>query len=152
MLSHLIFSSVPEQVPFGLEILTLPEENSSWLTCLLQNQPCKMPWSKDPMQSKLALGFASTYILHELDTNMTLFSRAYPEPNATESSQLLLMQSEKVDTVLKIIQNSSQSLSEPPWHRPLSWLTSQTQDWTERISLPSFYSANSEVMPILTNQ
>jgi len=47
-LSHLICSSVPEQVPFGLEILTLPEEISSWLTSLLQNQPCKMQWSKEP--------------------------------------------------------------------------------------------------------
>jgi len=154
-LSHLICSSVPEQVTFGLEILTLPEEISSWLTCLLQNQPCKMQWSKEPMQSRLVLGFASISTLHQSDTSMTHASRVYPEPNDTESSPLLPTQSERVDTALKITQNSNQSQSEPPWiawHIPLSWLTSQTQDWTEKISLPSFYSANSEVMPTLTNQ
>jgi hypothetical protein len=34
-LSQLILSSVPNQVPFGLRIQALPEEKSSWLTCLL---------------------------------------------------------------------------------------------------------------------
>jgi hypothetical protein len=58
-LSSLISSSVPEQVPFGIQIQTLPDEISSWVTCLLQNQPFKMQWSKEPMQSKLALGLAS---------------------------------------------------------------------------------------------
>jgi len=42
----------------------------------------------------------------------------------------------------------------PPWivwHRPFSWRTSQTQDWTEKASLSSFYNANLEATPTQTN-
>lgn len=48
MLTNLIASSVPQQVPFGLQILPLPTEISFWLICLLPSQPQKEQWSKVP--------------------------------------------------------------------------------------------------------
>jgi len=64
VLSNLLKLSVPDQVPFGLEISPLPADFSSLLTLLLQNQPQKDPWLKAPKRSKLALGLAtnSTWI------------------------------------------------------------------------------------------
>jgi hypothetical protein len=38
------------------------------------------------------------------------------------------------------------------WHRPLSWLTSLTQDWTTKGSLHSFYSDNYKTTLITTHQ
>jgi hypothetical protein len=120
-LSLLIISSVLlEQVPFGLEIQNLPNKISSWLTCLLQNLPSKMQWSKEPMRSKIAL---------RQDTNFYLQS-------------------------IGCHQDICQNQSMPPWivwHRPFSWRTSQTQDWTEKASLSSFYNANLEATPTQTN-
>lgn len=48
ILSNLLILSVPDQVPFGLEISPLPAEIASWLTLLLQNQPQREPWLKEP--------------------------------------------------------------------------------------------------------
>jgi hypothetical protein len=55
-LTQLITSSLPEQVPFGFQIHPLPREIISWLTSLLQNQPCKEQWLKQLTQRKLLLG------------------------------------------------------------------------------------------------
>jgi hypothetical protein len=153
-LSLLIKSSVPEQVSFGLEIHHLPNEISSWLICLLQNQPSTKQWSKEPTRSKIALGLDTNITSVPLDANKIYSLNPLQEPNIITSSQHLLTQSEKVDIAIKITQDSNQNQSEPPWiawHRPLSWLTSPTQDWTERINLQLFYSANSEATQTLTN-
>jgi hypothetical protein len=40
-LASLLESHVPEQVPFGLKIIPLPNEIDSWLICLLQNRSRK---------------------------------------------------------------------------------------------------------------
>jgi len=84
---------------------------------------------------------------------MTHTSNHSPEPNVTGFSRHLLTQSEKVDLALNIIKLSSPSQSVPPWitwHRPLSWLTSPTQDWTEKINLHSFYNASLDTTPTQT--
>ncbi len=58
-----------------------------------------------------------------------------------------------IETLL-VHQDICQNQSMPPWivwHRPFSWRTSQTQDWTEKASLSSFYNANLEATPTQTN-
>jgi hypothetical protein len=55
-LTLLLKSRVPQQVPFGFRIYPLPIEISSWLICLLQNQPFEEAWSKEQTRSKLSLG------------------------------------------------------------------------------------------------
>jgi hypothetical protein len=55
-LTYLILDSIPEQTPFGLIIYPVPLDIYSWLICLLHNQPSKMPWSQEPIRSKLWLG------------------------------------------------------------------------------------------------
>jgi len=74
VLSEFLVSSIPHQVPFGLNIKPLPKEISSWLTSLLQNLPEKEQWwSKEPMQSSLWLGSITnpTSFLSELATTGT---------------------------------------------------------------------------------
>ena len=48
VLSEFLVSSIPHQVPFGLNIKPLPKEISSWLTSLLQNLPEKEQRLKEP--------------------------------------------------------------------------------------------------------
>jgi hypothetical protein len=48
-LTHLILT-------FLFKIFPLPIEISSWLTCMLQNQPQKEQWNQEPIQSKLLPG------------------------------------------------------------------------------------------------
>jgi hypothetical protein len=154
-LSKLISSSVPDQVPFGLTIQDLPNEISSWLTCLLLNQPSNKQWLKEPTQSKLAHGLDRRPISTLLDVNMISSSNHSQGLNDIAYLQPSLMQSEKVNLVLKTIHASSPNQSVPPWiawHRPLSWLTNPTQDWTEKKNLPLFYNASSEVIQTQTNQ
>jgi hypothetical protein len=144
-LSNLINNFALEQVPFGIEILNLPIEISSWLTYLLQNQPVKEQWSKEQTRSSLYLGAATTHTFYQLDVTKTLSSKNFQEHNDTESWQPLLTQSKKVDLVLNLLNKSKRTQSEPPWimwHRPLSWLTSLTQDWTMKENLHTFYSSN----------
>jgi hypothetical protein len=58
-----------------------------------------------------------------------------------------LTPAEKVDLALESLAlPSNQSQLDPPWkvfHRPLSWLTDQTQGLSGMESLPSFYNGNS---------
>jgi hypothetical protein len=69
-LAFLLESHFPDQAPFGLTILPLPPDIVSWLTCLLLSQLQKEPWSKEQMQSKLALGLATSHIFNPLDYTM----------------------------------------------------------------------------------
>ncbi len=139
ILSQLLLCSVPNQVPFGLRIQALPEEISSWLTCLLWNQPCKRQWLKEPMRCKLTHGLDIQTTSPPLDVSKIHSLTTSHELNDIEYLQHALTPSEGVDLALKITQSSNQNSLEPPWilwHRPLSWLTSLTQDWTERMNLP----------------
>jgi len=99
-LSSLISSSVPEQVPFGIQIQTLPNEICSWLTCLLRNQPFKTQWSKEPTQSKL--GLVSIPTSSQSVATMMHNSSHTQKPNVTGFSWHLLTQAEKVDLALNV--------------------------------------------------
>ncbi len=75
--------------------------------------------------------------------------------NDTKYLQPLLMKSEKVDFAQKLLNQSNKNQLEPPWimwHRPLSWLTSPTPDWTVMGDLHSFYNDNSSSTQTMTNQ
>ncbi len=145
-LIHLIHSKIPHQVPFGLKICQLPQEITSWLTCMLRNLPSKEQWSKEPTQSNLSLGIDIKLTFHQLDCQMT--GSLIPSPLAKNTASLVpsLTPSEKVDLVLKnLVRPSNQNLSEPPWiawHRPTSWLNKQIRDSTPINDLHSFYNAN----------
>jgi hypothetical protein len=94
-LSNLINNSALKQVPFGIEIQNLPTEISSWLTCLLRNQPVKEQWSKEPTRSSLYLGTATSRTSYRLDATKILSSKNFQEPNDTESWQPLPTPSKK---------------------------------------------------------
>jgi hypothetical protein len=153
-LSNMITTFTPKQVPFGIKIQEPAKEISSWLICLLQNQPAKEQWSKVPTRSSLYHGCATETTCLQSDA-MTHTSKVFPEHNAIESWQHLLMHYKKEDLVLELTKPSKQIQSEPPWimrHRPLSWLTSPTQDWTTKVNLHSFYSDNYKTTPITIHQ
>jgi hypothetical protein len=138
----------PDQAPFGLTILPVPPDIISWLTCLLVSQPLKEPWLKEPMQSSFTLGLGSNVTLHPLNSPLIPTLMASPSSKRQKYSEPLLTPSEKVDLVMEsLVLQSSQIQSNPPWmafHRPLSWLTNQTQGWTEMGNLHCFYNDNSK--------
>ncbi len=144
-LTNLIQSRIPNQTPFGFFLSPLPTEICSWLTCLLQNQPPGEVWSKEPQRSKLLLGNNTNSTCYPSELKMTGSLIPSPEAKNTGYSGHLPHPSAKVDFVLENLLNSKVTQIEPPWiayHRPLSWLTDQTQDWTKTATLHSFYNAN----------
>jgi hypothetical protein len=146
-LSYLFKSFVPEQVPFGLRISPLPKEIDSWLTCLLQSQPQKEQWLKEPTRSKFALGADSNSIYYQSASERMTTSTTSHDLKNTKYSEPLLTPCEKVNFALKLLRPSNQTLLDPPWtawHRPSSWLTEQIRDWTPMKNLHSFYSNNLE--------
>jgi hypothetical protein len=144
-LTNFIQSRIPIQTPFGFFLSPLPTEICSWLTCLLQNQPPEEEWSKEPQRSKLSLGNNTNSTCYPSELKMTGSSIPSPEDKNTRYSGPSPHPSAKVDFVLENLLNSKVTQLEPPWiayHRPLSWLTDQTQGWTKTATLHSFYSAN----------
>jgi hypothetical protein len=141
-LAFLLQSHYPDQAPFGLTILPLPPDIVSWLTCQLLSQPQKEPWSKEQTISNFARGIASKTTYPQLGSTMTHTSMNSPKTTKLRSSAPSPSQLEKADLVLKAIINpSSLNQSEPPWTawlRPSSWLTEQTQGWTENINLRNY--------------
>jgi hypothetical protein len=147
-LSHLLASHFPDQAPFGLQILPVPPNIVSWLTCLLLSQPQELPWSKEPTRSRFALGLASKPTSGPSESKETHSSIPSPASRGLRYLAPSPTPSEKAAFVMDhVVKPSSQSPSDPPWtafHRSLSWLTELTQDLTEMGSLHCFYNANSE--------
>jgi hypothetical protein len=83
-LTNLLVSSIPDQVPFGLKILPLHTEISSWLICLLRNQPQKEQWSKVPLRSKFARGGDTLNTLPISESTQIPTSINPPKPRNTE--------------------------------------------------------------------
>jgi hypothetical protein len=153
-LTHLLVSSILDQVPFGLKILPLSTEISSWLTCLLCNQQQKEQWSKVPQRSKISLGNAMNSIYSPSESPQIPTSINSPNHRNTEYSVHSLTQSERVDFAMGNILKLNLDQCEPPWiawHRPTTWLTEQTQGSTPTKSLHSFYKDNLEVIPSTTH-
>jgi hypothetical protein len=147
-LSFLLESHFLEQAPFGLKILPLPLDIVSWLICLLLSQLQKELWLEEQVQSKFALGLDSSYIYNPLDCSQTHILTTSPRTKRSKFSEPSPNPSEKVDYVLEnLINPSNPTWSEPPWIawlRPSSWLVNQTQDWTTKKDLLSFFNDSSE--------
>ena len=138
-MSFLLASNFPDQAPFGLEILPLPNSIVLWATSLLQSRPQQEPWFEEQVRSKFALGLASrpTMTSGKISTGV----------NVIKSSAHLPNPSERVTFLFSLPSLSRLTQSEPPWtswHRPSSWLTDQIQDWIPTESLCSFYNASSK--------
>jgi hypothetical protein len=114
-LANLITSLVPSQVPFDLTIQDLPKEISSWLTCLLLNQPFKEQWSKAPTRSKLSPGPDLKTTCYPSVAKETLFLNNSLHLRDIKTSQPSLTQSEKEDLIRDLLTQSKQNQSEPPW-------------------------------------
>ncbi len=94
-LSNLVQTCVPNQLPFGIFLSPLPTKISLWLTCLLQNQPFREEWSKEPMRSKLSLGNDSGSTYCQLESTMTGFSTLSHGGKGIKSLEDLHLPSEK---------------------------------------------------------
>jgi hypothetical protein len=128
---------------------------SSWLTCLLLNQPLKEHWLKAPIRSKLLHGTDSETTCYPLVAKETLSLNSSLHLRNTKFLQHSLTQSKKVDLAQELLNQSNQKQSEPPWimwHMPLSWLANQTQNRTMMGDLHSFYNLNSSSSQTMTNQ
>lgn len=125
-LTNLITSFLPGQVPFGFHLCPLPTEINSWLISLLQNQPCKEQWSKQPKQSKLSLGLAINVTFNQSGSSMTGTWVTSTDTKNIRSSVPFAMQSTKVDFLLsntELITLDKFDLPSTMCHRPTSWLT-----------------------------
>ncbi len=143
-LTHLILSSVPQQVPFGFQINPIPREIVSWLTNLLQNQPEKEQWSKLQTRNKLSLGLASPPISNPLEYSIHTLPHS-PKIINTEFSVPSDKSSVRADFILNNTTLVNLNQLEPPWimwHRPTDWPTAPTPDWTSMANLHSFYNDN----------
>ncbi len=154
-LTNLISSYAHDQVPFGFSLCQLPTEISSWLTCLLRNQPSTKLWCKEPMRSKLSLGNVINNTSCPSEYTQTGTSTTSPDTKNTESLEPLQQHYEKADLALKKFLPQNQIPYSPPWIawlRPLSWLTELTQGSTQTPTLHSFYNDNFEPTKDLTNK
>ena len=144
-LSKFLLSSVPHQVPFGLNIKPLPSEISSWLISMLQNLPEKERWSKVPTRSSLWHGNATKPTSCLSESQMTGTSTSSRGTRNIKYWARSATQSEKADYILKQSGLINQNQLEPPWimwHRPTSWLEELTQGSTKTRNLLSFYKDN----------
>jgi hypothetical protein len=145
-LSFLLASNFPDQAPFGLEILPLPNSIVSWVTSVLQLSLQEKPWLGEQAKSKFALGLASRTTYCRSESRMMHSWKTSTKVNDTKFSVPLSNPSERVDFLLSLPSISRLTQSEPPWtswHRPSSWLIDQIQDWIPTESFHSFYSASS---------
>jgi hypothetical protein len=62
-LTHLVVSSIPHLVPFGFLLYPIPTEISSWLSCLLRNQPFKEEWCKNKRKASSCLAPLQTVLV-----------------------------------------------------------------------------------------
>jgi hypothetical protein len=113
-LTNLIYSHAIDQVPFGLQLYPLPKEISSWLTCLLRNQPFTTQWSKEPTRSKISLGNATENTYSPLASPQIGSSRISPEDRDTVSLAPLQPPSEMVDSVIRKVLSQSPKPFGPP--------------------------------------
>ncbi len=146
-LTNLITSFLPDQVPFGFHLCPLPTEINSWLISLLQNQPCKEQWSKQPTQSKLSLGLAINATFNQSGSSMTGTWVTSTDTKNIRSSVPFAIQSTKVDFLLSNTELIKLDKFDPPstmWYRPTSWLTDQTPVLIQITNLHSFYSEKSK--------
>jgi hypothetical protein len=153
-LTNLILLDVPEEVTFGFNLFTLPIEIKSWLTCLVWNQPCTEPWSKEPMRSKLSLGADINNTSCQSVLNQTGSLMNSPNIRNRESLEPLLPYLEKVDLVLKKMLLLNQKQFGLPWTallRPLSWSTELTPGSTQTPNFHLFYTDNSELIQLQTH-
>ncbi len=146
-LTQLMLTSVPNQVPFGFKLFQLPSKITSWLICLLRNQPQKQLWNQQQIPSKLSLGTDTSNTSHQLPSQMTFSLKSSPNINESEYLALSHTQFMKTDSILKDLLSSSPGHVEPPsiaWHRPSAWQIDPTQDLTRMENLLYFYTANSK--------
>jgi len=144
-LSNFLISSIPHQVPFGLEIKRLPNEISSWLTLMLRNLPEKEWWSKEPTQGSLWRGSVISHTSCPLESRGTGTWKTSQETRNIKFWAHSATQSEKADYILNKPGLINQNQLEPPWimwHRPTSWLEELNQGSTRTGSLRSFYKDN----------
>jgi hypothetical protein len=124
----MITSFIPEQVPFGFQMCPLPEEIASWLTLLLQNQPCKEQWSKQQTKSKLSHGLDSKSISTQSASLTMITWTTSTNIKNTKYSVHFATPSEKVDFCLRQKSTKAGSVISTLDHVAQT-LTDQTQEW-----------------------
>jgi hypothetical protein len=98
-LTKFILTSVPHQAPNSFKICPSPNEITSWLISLLQNQPQEMLWNQEPLPRKLSLGLDSLNTSTQYQSYQTLSSTTFQNFNESKSLKHLLMHYEKVNSI-----------------------------------------------------
>ena len=146
LLTSLLSTAFPHQLPNGLTIKPLPKEIGLWLTCLLQKQTGKHTQSpKQPQRSNLGRGVTTPNTVTQLES-VTHYSAICPARTDTDSWGASPKPCGKPDSVMNDMTNWQSPLSTPPWTtwlRPFGLTTGLTQDMTRTENWHTFYSASS---------
>ncbi len=144
-LTSLILSTIPEQVPYGIQICPLPNAVNSWLTSLLQTAFASAGSPITQTTSKHEHGPVGIATLPRSASTATHSSATYPHPSAYESSAPSPKPSGTPAIVPPDLVSSLLASSKPPsrmWRRPFGLTTGQTHDSTLTEKWRSFYNVN----------
>ena len=145
ILTSLLKSHYPEQVPRRLVIAPLPNEISSWLTSLLQKLPVRMQSQERHTRTKIGLSFDGKNMPNPLASRTT--SSLTPSQNHKDAGswEPLLTPSEAADSLAHLMTPWLEGQSSIPshlWLRPSGKMTGQTPPLTRMGSLEEFYHSN----------
>ena len=147
-LTNLLHSHVPQQMPEHFEIVPLPKEIVSWLTCLLQRLPVKKQLQERHRRTKIgrSVDGKDTVTPLELEKETTI-SKTSQEENGSDSWEPLPWLSVKGDFQEQLMVPWLRAQSEVPFHfwlRPSETMTVPIQQRTMMATLEDFYQGYSE--------
>ena len=149
VLTNLLSSSIPEQLPPQFSLSPLPKELDSWLSSTLAKLPANSRPLPPHKTSELEAGPAGTPSYTKLVSNTTPSSPpSHTHGPTTSSSQPLPKRCARQVSREDPSAPWWNQQSVPPlttWHRPSGRTTNPTQDWTPPAKPRSYSSNNSKV-------
>jgi hypothetical protein len=146
-LTHLLKITFPEQVPRHLEIVPLPKEIDSWLTCLLQKLPVRTQSQEKHTRTKIGLSYDGRSTQSQLESTTTsswTASRSLRGANSLEHSHTHCERGDFLEKMLSPWQEAQSQIPFHLWLRPSGITADPTQHWTRTAGLDEFYNSNTE--------
>jgi hypothetical protein len=148
-LTHLLYSHVPEQMPEHFNIVPLPNEIVSWVTCQLQRLPVKEQLREKRKRTKIGRGGDGSSTATLLASPPTSTSTSLKSQTESRSSELSPLHFEKDAFLDRLMKPWQKQLSEVPFHtlhRPLGITTDLTPHEMQMESLEGFYQGYGELL------
>ena len=148
-ITHLLFSSVPSQLPLSFEIAPLPQEIESFLYAWLQKMPAGPPSNETRARSGLRPGHDGPNFLPPSNSNLTNSSTTSTKSTSPNSSHASPNLSEKPSILQHLSTSWLQEQSALPWTmwlRPSGLTSDPTHDSTQTVSLHAYYNDSTQAI------